>query len=502
MFFLPLFAFAGGDRKSTTAFVGATLIDGTGGSPRTNAVILVAGERIAAVGNHDEVPIPPGAQVIDARGKWIIPGLIDAHIHFFQSGGLYTRPDVIDLRDVRPYAKEIAGIRQSIPATLARYVASGVTSVVDVGGPFWTFGVRDLADQTTTAPRVAVAGPLIATYVPPELETDDPALIKVSSPEESRAAVRRVLTRKPDLVKIWFIPLPGRSLSAQVPLVRAAIEASHAAGVRVVVHATQREAARAVVEAGADILAHSVNDQRVDEAFVRLLKERNVVYVTTLAVNEGYREVLEQKVQLTDIERRLGDPEAITSFDDLRRLPIWKKPWALRWPARAVMFSNLKRLQQSGLTIAAGTDAGNIGTLHGPALHRELELMAEAGLSSRDILAAATRGGARVMGREADLGTVEAGKLADFLVLDADPLADVANLRRIRHVVKGGVILDPAALLGARAHSRADDLKETRKPPGSDPADNRRREAEPPLSDVKAREPLFDTTRPVFVKQP
>jgi len=430
-----------------TAFVGATLIDGTGGAPRANAVILVEGGRIAAVGNRGEIPIPPESRVIDANGKWIVPGLIDAHIHFFQSGGLYTRPDVIDLRETRPYADEIREIRQRIPDTLRRYVASGVTSVVDVGGPFWTFQVRDLASRTEPTPRVAVAGPLIATYFPQELKADDPALIKVDSPEESRATVRNVLAHKPDLIKIWFIPLPGRSLAFQSSVVQAAIEASHAAGTRVVVHATELETARAAVQAGADILAHSVEDRRVDEAFIKLLKDRNVVYVTTLVVNEGYQEVLGQKVRLTDIERRLGDPEAIATFDDLARLPVWKKPWAFHWFSRDIAFWNLKRLQQSGVTIAAGTDAGNIGTLHGPALHREFELMAEAGLAPEEILAAATQGGVRVMGRSAELGTVEKGKLADFVLLDADPLADVTHLRRIFRVVKGGAVFDPQALI-------------------------------------------------------
>lgn len=192
-----------------------------------------------------------------------------------------------------------------------------MTSVVDVGGPFWTFEVRDLAGRTPTAPRVAVAEPLIGTYAPAELQTEDPPVIEVGSPEEAQAAVRRVLARQPDLIKIWFIPLPSRRLASETRLVQAAIEASHAAGKRVVVHATQLETARAAVVAGADILAHSIEDKKVDEAFVKRLKGRNVVYVTTLMVNEGYEAVLEQKVELTDIERRLGDPEAIATFREM-----------------------------------------------------------------------------------------------------------------------------------------------------------------------------------------
>jgi imidazolonepropionase-like amidohydrolase len=446
LFVLPLLVLAEGSRESMTAFVGATLINGTGSVPRTNALVLVGGDRIAAAGSRNEIAIPPGARVVDVAGKWIVPGLIDAHIHFFQSGGLYTRPDVLDLREARPYPDEIAWIKQRIPTTLARYLASGVTSVVDVGGPFWTFDVRDFARRTAKAPRVAITGPLIATYVPPELQTDDPPLIKVGTPGESRAAVRRVLARKPDLIKIWFIPLPGWTLASQTALVRAAVEESHGAGTRVVVHATQLEVARAAVQAGADILAHSIEDRRVDDALIRLLKDRDVTYVTTLVVNEGYQEVLGQRLDLSDIERRLGDPEVIATLDDLTRFPAWRKLRPYRWPSREIMAWNLKRLQESGVAIAAGTDAGNIGTLHGPALHRELELMAAAGLSPMEILTAATRGGARVMGRTGELGTVEKGKLADFLLLDADPLADITHLRRIHRVVKGGVLLDPREL--------------------------------------------------------
>ena len=433
-----------------TALVGGTVIDGTGAKPLANAIVLIEGERVAAVGRSDAVAVPDGAHVVDVRGKWIIPGLIDAHIHFFQSGGLYTRPDILDLREVRPYAEELAWIQRRLPATLARYLASGVTAVVDVGGPFSNFAVRELARRTALAPRVAVAGPLLGTFAPPELETDDPPVIHVTGPEDARTLVRRELEHKPDLVKLWLVDVWGRGLGAELDWIRAAIEESHAGGVRVVVHATEREAVRAAVRAGADVLAHSVRDSVLDEALIALLKERDVVYTTTLVVSEGYHEVLGQQVELTDIERRLGDPEVIATFADMAGLPWHKVPFWARFqepPSHAVAFENLRRVQAAGVTVAAGSDAGNIGTLHGPALHRELELMAEAGLEPMDILVAATYGGARVMGREAELGTIEAGKLADLVVLDADPLADIRNTRLIHRVVKGGVVLDPEEIL-------------------------------------------------------
>ncbi|MFQ5984611.1 MAG: amidohydrolase family protein [Alphaproteobacteria bacterium] len=441
---------------TVTAFVGATVIDGTGAPPIADGVVVVGDDgRIAAVGPRRIVRIPDGARVFDGGGKWIIPGLIDAHIHFFQSGGLYTRPDVIDLRAVRPYEEELARVKAGLKATFARYLASGVTSVVDVGGPMWNFEVRELAEKTLLAPRVAVAGPLLATYVPAALATGDPAIIKITSPAEARAEVRRQLAHEPDLVKIWFVS-PGLSIAREMEWVKAAVAESHAAGVRVVIHATRLRLARAVVEAGADILAHSIDDRPVDDDLIELMKARGVVYTTTMVVKEGYREVFGQHVALTGIERRLGDRQAIASFDDLDTLPRYLLPsWVRRRPPQPidpVISRNLARVHAGGVIVAAGSDAGNIGTLHGPALHRELELMArEAGLAPMDVLVAATRGGARVMGMSADLGTLEPGKLADMVILNADPLADIRNTRGIHRVVKGGIVLDPEDIIRSMA---------------------------------------------------
>ena len=431
------------------AFVGATVIDGTGAAPVEDAVLLVEDGRVVALGTRAEVRIPGDASRIDLRDRWIIPGLIDAHVHFFQSGGMYTRPDVIDLREVRPYQVEIAAIREELPATLARYVASGVTGVVDVGGPDWNVAVRALAMDSDAAPRVAVAGPLLGTYAPPELEADQPPIVEIATPEQARAEVRRQLELGVDLIKIWFV-LPEADLAPDLAWMRAAVDEAHAGGVRVVAHATQQRVARAVLEAGIDILAHGIDDEPIDQATLALLREGDVVYTPTLMVGQRYRAVFGRYLELTDLERRLGDPDVIASFADLDRLPPEVLPsWAGRVrprPLDPLAAHNLRRVQAAGITVAAGSDAGNIGTLHGPSLHRELELMVEAGLAPMQVLVAATRGGAAVMGRS-DLGILEAGQLADFVILDADPLADIRHARRIWRVVKGGDTLDPDSLL-------------------------------------------------------
>src|SRR2546425_1689158 len=285
---------------------GATLINGTGSPAIRNSAIVIENGRIRDIGPRNEVRIPGNAQTIDARGKWVIPGLIDAHVHFSQSGGIYTRPDIVDLRKRRSYEKEMEWIKQRLPYTFERYLVSGVTGVVDCGGPMWNFEMRDIASHTKKAPRVAVAGPLIATYLPPTTLASDPDIVKPDSPAQARDLVRRQLDRKPDLIKLWWVRRQGDNFNEQVQIMSAAIDESKSHSVRVAVHATELDTAKAAVRAGADILVHSVSDRLVDTEFINLVKNRDVLYITTLAVEDGYRMVLDRQVALTDIEQKLG----------------------------------------------------------------------------------------------------------------------------------------------------------------------------------------------------
>jgi imidazolonepropionase-like amidohydrolase len=422
-----------------------TIIDGTGAPEIRNGAIVIQGERIQQIGPRGTIKPGPGATVIDATGKFVIPGLIDAHIHFDQSGDIFTRPDAVDLRAVRSYADELAWTKMRLPVTLMRYVASGVTSVVDMGGPLWTFEVRDLANKTANSPRVAVAGPLISTAGESAFSETDPALFVATTPEVARELVRKNAERHPDLTKILFISRGG-NLDKQFEVVKAASEESHARGIRVAVHATELETAKMALRAGADILVHSVEDTRVDREFINLAKSRNVLYITTLIVNEGYDEVFSQAVKLTDIEQQLGDSQVIATWSQLAKTPAKDIPGGVPPPnlrdTQQTQFMNLQLLDSAGVRIVAGSDAGNIGTLHGPAIHREFELMAAAGMRPADILVAATKNAAAVFGREGDLGTLQKGKYADLVILDADPVRDIRNSRKIFKVIKNGVIMD------------------------------------------------------------
>ncbi len=432
---------------------GATVVDGTGRKALVDAVVVVEGERIVAVGPRADVPIPDGARVIEAEGKFLAPGLVDAHIHFFQSAGIYTRPDIVDLRHVVSYEDEVASIRARLVDTFHQYLAAGVTAVVDMGGPHWNFEVRKRAEGMADAPRVAVAGPLISTVARPQLDLGDPPIIQVSNIKEARKLVREQLKDNPVFIKIWYILPPSGDPQENLPLVKAVIDEAHKGGARVAVHATQLETARAAVKAGADILVHSVDDQLVDEAFVKLVKERNIIYITTIVVYEGYADVFSRDIHLSEFEKLRGDPVAMASWQELDR-PVDPGEVARRQQrverlrsAQTIQMENLKRLHGAGITVAAGTDAGNIGTLPGPSMHRELELMAAAGIPPADIIVSATRNAAMVGEAVPRYGTIEPGKLADMLLLSADPLADIGNYRLIERVIKGGTVFTPDELL-------------------------------------------------------
>src|SRR5256712_9073884 len=307
---------------------------------------------------------------------------MDTHIHFFQSGDLFTRPDVVDLTKIRPYRDEVAWVKSHLSDVFARYLRSGITSVVDVGGPFWNFEVRKIANSTPKAPRVAVAGPLISSVSRPQLDLGDPPIVKIDTPEQAHEFVRKLAEQNPDLVKVWYIVDKDHPVDSFRPIVRATIEESHARKVRVAVHATELETARAAVEEGADVLVHSVIDKEVDQRFVQLLKQKHTILCPTLVVIERYGRTFADKLNLTPEEKAWGNPEVIASLD-VTKLPPDQLPdrikTALANPDGTldrikktydIALKNLKTLEDGGVTIAAGTDAGNIGETQRAALLR------------------------------------------------------------------------------------------------------------------------------------
>src|SRR4029077_4254005 len=248
---------------------------------------------------------------------------------------------------------------------------------------------------------------------------------------------RKLAEKHPDYVKIWYIVTPDQPASSFRPVVHAVIEESHTRKLRVAVHATELEAARAAVEEGADLLVHSVTDKPVDDAFVRLVQRRGTTLTPTLVVFERYGRTFAHQLNLTPEEKAWGNPEVIATLD-VTRLPADKVPdrikTALENPDAVlgrikqtydVALRNLKTLEDAAIPIAAGTDAGNIGTIHGPALFREFQLMKQAGLTNMQILQCATANAAQLFGGEtgAHIGRIDnpgksgaGGYFADLVV--------------------------------------------------------------------------------------
>src|ERR1700746_2867737 len=447
-------------RAEKISLVGATVINPADGKALPNATVVIEGDKIerVAIGKQDAGAL--GKQIA-CVGKFILPGYIAAHFHFFQSADLFTRPDGADFNSVRPYKDEVAWIKSHLDDVFARYIRCGITSVVDVGGPMWNFEVRKKANATAKAPRVAVSGPLISSVSREKLDLGDPPIVKIDTPDQAREFVRKLADQKPDLVKIWYIVDKDHPVDAFRPIVRATIEESHARKIRVAVHATELETARAAAEEGADVLVHSVIDKPIDDAFVKLLKDRHVILCPTLVVFERYGRTFSHQLNLTKEEQLWGNPDGTTSLD-VTKIPQDKLPQrvkdGLADPKAAldriqktydVALPNLKKLEDSGVTIAAGTDAGNIGTIHGPALFREFELMKQAGLTPMQILQCATANAAKLFGGEtgARIGKVENGNFADLVILNSNPLEDIAHASDIDTVIKNGVVYSADSIL-------------------------------------------------------
>jgi len=304
---------------------------------------------------------------------------------------------------------------------------------------------------------VYCTGPLIASYQPDALTTDDPPIIRVHSPEEARELVRREAAENPDFIKVWYVVSKRLSLSREefYPTMEAIVDESRNAGLLVWVHATELETARAAVQAGADVLVHDITDTDVDDAFLELARERNVLVIPTLWVFQSYGLVFATQFEPTAEEMALANPHVLGSLFEMRELQEEEIPERLRGlrartdlrDTQEIPLRNVRRMHEAGIRIAAGTDAGNIGVLHGPSLFRELRLMREAGMDEHDILISATLNGAALLGNEAHVGSVEVNKIADLVLLNSNPLEDIGRLSDIAFVVREGHMIDPDTLI-------------------------------------------------------
>lgn len=438
-----------GTPAAPRAITGATLIDGRGGAPVSNATVIVRDGRIDCAG---ACSVPEGIDTFDARGMWLMPGLIDAHVHFSQTGWADGRPDALDVRATHPYDAVEADLKEHPERFGHSYVCTGVTSVFDVGGYPWTLRLAQRFANDTSVPRVVAAGPLLSTLdhwlnLPAERQ-----FVHLHDEASAQTGVSYLAAEGSKAIKVWYIVRqPDLPVEASAAAVSKAAEEAHKHKLPLIVHATGLAEAKQALRAGADVLVHSVEDLPVDQEFIDLAKKNGTFVIPTLTVLDGYvrmyRGVVDRKAPGIDDPNNCVDATTRAKVAETASVDaslVAPDRMAAR-EQRAARFTqvtraNLKTLLAAGVPIATGTDAGNPLTLHGPSIYGEMEAMQSSGMTPMQVIVASTATASRAARIDGETGTVEKGKSADLILLGADPTASISNVRKVRYVMRGGVL--------------------------------------------------------------
>lgn len=419
------------DAQAPLAIVGAQIWDGSGKPAVRNGVIVINGDRIEAIGPQGSVAVPKNARVIQAQGKTVIPGLINAHGHVGMTRGLkmarenYTRENVIE--------------------QLKQYGRYGITTVMSLGTDFEPmFELRGPAkpDEPVRATALTAGrGFTGRNGYPAVLPGNAGVPREVDSVEEVRSQVEELARQKVDMVKIWVDDHWGHYSKIRPELYRVIIDEAHKRNLRVMAHVFYLDDAKGLAQAGIDGLAHSVRDKEVDAELIALLKKQNRFAVPTLVREESTFIYATPPKFLDDpFFSRWTDSNVIKQLKDpAYGAKIKADPDFPKYPGQLSMAQrNLKKLWEAGVKVAFGSDTGPPARFQGYFEHRELELMTQAGLKPAEALQAATRNAAECLGIARDFGTLEKGKRADLIVLDADPLKDIRNAHKINRIWIGG----------------------------------------------------------------
>ena len=419
------------------AISGVTVIDVAGGAPLRNVVVVVEGERIKQVGPVGRVAIPAKATLVEGAGKFLIPGLADMHVH---PGNGYSL-------QIQALAE-----RPNFRQDCARLMAWGVTTVFSTSGPSVESIVElrpESSRRDSAMPRLFGVGLSFTTKGghASRLGTFTP-----DTADEARMTVRKLKAAGVDAIKLIYddmasvrkAPLP----MMKPEVMRAIIEEAHQSGLKAYVHALSLRYAKEALQAGADGLVHAVVSDPVDDELIGLMKKNGAVYVTTHSLFYAFADIAAWAGRLKRVDQHGTIPQDVydrfTSDDGVKayyQLVPKVSPEQL-----AVIKANLRKVHEAGILVVSGTDTSVPGVLSGPSSQVELSLLVEAGLTPAQALRAATINAATMLGRATEQGSITAGKLADMVMLDADPLTDISNLRRVNRVFKGGVPYDPARL--------------------------------------------------------
>lgn len=433
-------------QKTPLIITGATIIDGRGGASLPNGIVIIEAGRITNVGTMDTVSIPTGGRIIDATGKFLLPGLIDTHVHLEEVG----LSDVGELPAEWDSPERLKGL-VLINARLD--LIGGITTVRDLGSTELVLRVRDEINAGKVAgPRIISAGMQLVKKAPGA--TRERMFLEFDGPDDARAKVRHLASMGVDLIKIRLTH--QRSIPS-LEEVRAIAGEAHRLGLRATVHTDvpADDLVRLAVDAGADGIEHNAPLRVKDDA---LLKEMARKGMTLMA---GSGEFYVQRFE----DGSLGEPvamEASRLFPEDVMSALRRGVDALReqtaemkrsgWnpeQVRTRFVRETERARKAGILFVFGTDAGAYLAIHGEeykALYGETRM----GSTAMETLLMATRDASKALGKEKDIGTIEAGKLADIIIAEANPLEDMRNLRKLYRVIKGGVVYDPAELLRSR----------------------------------------------------
>ena len=407
-----------------TLFEGARLIVGDGGTPIESSAFLIDGDKIVKVGKKGELQLPAGAARVDLTGKTVMPALVDAHTHLgwqvIKTGRIgadtYTRENLVD--------------------HLERCAYYGIAAVQSMGIDKGEIPYEVRADPPPNAALFRIAGRGMAMpNAGPGADYWRPVAYGVSTEAEARAAVRELAAKKVDLVKIWVDDRNGTVKKLTPPLYRAIIDEAHKNNLRVAAHIFYLADAKELLRSGIDIFAHGIRDKDVDDEVITLFKQHpNVVVIPNLP---------ERETTAADL-KFAGETVPAAEITRMRDALAAAKPDAAQKAKEfyGVQARNLARLNAAGVRIGFGTDSS---AAVGWNAHQELTDMVAAGMTPAQDIVAATKTAAAIVKLD-QLGTVAAGKSADFMVLDANPLENINNTRRIADVYLRGKKLDRAAM--------------------------------------------------------
>ena len=398
--------------------LGAKLIDGTGGEPIDDAVIVVRGARIENVGPRSHAPVPKGGEIIDGRGLVVIPGLIDLHCHYF-------------------------GDRAAVERQFEVQLSFGVTSARSIGvdPPETLEVIADAASGKIPAPRIYTAG--LGFTHPEGHPVDQAAVYRPADEEEARRQVQQLAAHNVDFVKMW-VDSRGGTTPKITEAVRAAIvhEATRH-GIPSVAHISDQADVEQLAELGVTDFLHTVRDREtIEPVFVEMCKSRGLSFTPTLAIHHAGWYWAENPEQLDAPEiKEVFDATIFEALSDTEAREALLKDSGLAQRkagyARAEAF--VLRMQSAGIPIAAGSDSGAGNVAVGWGTHHEIELLVAAGLTPMEALTAATgSAAARLEGGNSQRGVLKAGYVADLLVLGADPLDDIRNTRKIERIMQAG----------------------------------------------------------------